>query len=214
MKAKAPKEIVGKGGDIVLYTTKDGRASVDVRLEQETIWLPQKDIAILFDTERSVITKHFRNIFASGELEEEGNVQKMHIPGSDKPVAFYNLDAILSVGYRVNSRRGTEFRIWATSVLREHVLKGYTLNEKRLRDQVARLSELQAAVDVMARVIAGKELSGVETDGLLRVIADYSLALRLLDQYDHQQLRLHGTTETGRFVLTCEAARAAVARMA
>ena len=214
MKAKAPKEIVGKGGDIVLYTTKDGRAAVDVRLEQETIWLPQKDIAILFDTERSVITKHFRNIFASGELEEESNVQKMHIPGSDKPVAFYNLDAILSVGYRVNSRRGTEFRIWATSVLREHVLKGYTLNEKRLRDQVARLSELQAAVDVMARVIAGKELSGVETDGLLRVIADYSLALRLLDQYDHQQLRLHGTTETGRFVLTCEAARAAVARMA
>ena len=137
MKAKAPKEIVGKGGEIVLYTTKDGRAAVDVRLEQETIWLPQKDIAILFDTERSVITKHFRNIFASGELEEESNVQKMHIPGSDKPVAFYNLDAILSVGYRVNSRRGTEFRIWATSVLREHVLKGYTLNEKRLRDQVA-----------------------------------------------------------------------------
>ena len=217
MKAKAPKEIVGKGGEIVLYTTKDGRAAVDVRLEQETIWLPQKDIAILFDTERSVVTKHLRNILATGELEADSVCAKFaHTAADGKKyqTAFYNLDAILSVGYRVNSRRGTEFRIWATSVLREHILKGYTLNEKRLRDQVARLSELQAAVDVMARVIAGKELSGVETDGLLRVIADYSLALRLLDQYDHQQLRLHGTTETGRFVLTCDAARAAVARMA
>ena len=214
MKAKAPKEITGKGGEIVLYTTKDGRAAVDVRLEQETIWLPQKEIAVLFDTERSVITKHFRNIFASGELDKESNVQKMHIAGSDKPVAFYNLDAILSVGYRVNSRRGTEFRIWATSVLRDHLLQGYTLNEKRLRAKVERLAELQAAIDLMGRLVAEKSLSGVETDGLLRVIADYSLALRLLDQYDHQHLRLHGTTEAGLFVLTCEAARAAIARMA
>lgn len=217
MKAKAPTEIVGKGGEIVLYTTKDGRAAVDVRLEQETIWLPQKAIAILFDTERSVVTKHLRNILATGELEADSVCAKFaHTAADGKKyqTAFYNLDAILSVGYRVNSRRGTEFRMWATSVLREHVLKGYTLNEKRLREQVDRLRELQAAVDVMARVISGKELSGVETDGLLRVIADYSLALRLLDQYDHQQLRLHGTTETGRFVLTCEAARAAIARMA
>ena len=148
MKAKAPKEIVGKGGEIVLYTTKDGRAAVDVRLEQETIWLPQKDIAILFDTERSVVTKHLRNILATGELEADSVCAKFaHTAADGKKyqTAFYNLDAILSVGYRVNSRRGTEFRIWATSVLREHILKGNTLNEKRLRDQVARLSELQAA---------------------------------------------------------------------
>lgn len=202
------------GGEIILYRTKDGRTAVDVRLEKETVWLTQKEMAALFATERSVITKHLNNIFQSGELQRESNVQKMHIPGSDKPVAFYSLDAILSVGYRVNSRRGTEFRIWATSVLRDHIVKGYTLNEKRLQAQVARLSELQAAVDVMGRIIAEKAIGGTEAEGLLRVITDYSLALRLLDQYDHQQLRLHATTEIGRFTLTCDAAHAAIARMA
>ncbi len=123
----------------------------------------------------------------------------MHIPGSDKPVVFYSLDAILSVGYRVNSRRGTEFRIWATGVLKDHLVKGYTLNEKRLQAQVVRLSELQSAVDVMGRIIAEKAVTGTEAEGLLRVIIDYPLALRLLDQYDHQQLRLHGITGVGWF---------------
>jgi prophage maintenance system killer protein len=209
-----PAVIEGQGGEIVLYKTKDGRTALDVRLERETVWLSQKQMVDLFATERSVITKHLNNIFRSGELQKESNVQKMHIAGSDKPVAFYSLDAILSVGYRVNSRRGTDFRVWATSVLRDHILKGYTLNEKRLQAQVARLSELQAAVDVMGRIISGKQLTGGEADGLLRVIAGYSLALRLLDEYDHQQLRLHATTETGRFVLSCAAARTAIARMA
>lgn len=129
MNAKEKKtEIKGTGGDIVLYQAKDGRTTLDVRLDQETIWLAQKQMAVLFATERSVITKHLNNIFRSGELRKDSNVQKMHIAGSDKPVVFYNLDAILSVGYRVNSRRGTEFRIWATSVLKEHIVKGYTLN--------------------------------------------------------------------------------------
>jgi prophage maintenance system killer protein len=206
-------EIKGSGGDIVLYTTKDGRTSLDVRLEKETLWLSQKDMTVLFSTERSVITKHLNNIFNSNELEKQSNVQKMHIAGSDKPVAFYSLDAVISVGYRVNSRRGTEFRIWATGVLKDHILKGYSLNEKRLREQNARLRELQAAVDVMGRILLEKAVTGAEAEGLLKVITDYSLALRLLDQYDHQQLRLHGTTETGRFVLTCDAARGAITRM-
>lgn len=207
-------EITGAGGEVILYRTKDGRTLVDVRLEKETIWLAQKEMATLFATDRSVVTKHLNNIFHSGELQRESNVQKMHIPGSDKPVAFYSLDAILSVGYRVNSRQGTEFRIWATSVLREHLLRGYTLNEKRLKAQATRLSELQAAVDVMGRILSEKTVSGTESEGLLRVITDYSLALRLLDQYDHQQLRLHGTTELACFVLTYEAAMPAIARMA
>lgn len=202
------------GGEIVLYRTKDGRTALDVRLEHETLWLTQKEIAVLFVTERSVITRHIRNIFQSGELRQESNVQKMHIAGSDKPVAYYSLDMIISVGYRVNSRRGTEFRIWATSVLKDHIINGYTLNEKRLQAQVTRFSELQAALDVMARVISEKAITGTEAEGLLRVITDYSLALRLLDQYDHQQLRLHATTEIGRFVLTCDAARGAITRMA
>lgn len=214
---KVPKTIVGKGGEIVLYRTKDGRASVDVRLEQETVWLTQKDMAVLFDTDRSVITKHLRNIFITNELQKKSVCAKFAhtaLDGKTYQTTFYNLDMALSVGYRVNSKRGTEFRIWATSVLREHILRGYSLNEKRLRAKVEQLAELQAAVDVLGRIIAGKELSGVEADGLLRVITDYSRALHLLDQYDHQQLRVQGTTEIGKFVLTCETARRAIATMA
>ena len=212
--AKNIIKIKGTGGEIVLYRTKDGRTAVDVRLEKDTLWLVQKDMAALFSTERSVITKHINNIFQSGELHRESNVQKMHVSGSDKPVAFYSLDAILSVGYRVNSRRGTEFRIWATQVLKDHILKGYTLNERRLQVQVSRLKELQQAVDLMGRIVSERTITGTEAEGLIKVITEYSLALRLLDQYDHQQLRLHGTTEVGRFILTCEASHSAIARMA
>ena len=130
--------------------------------------------AVFLRRDRSVILRHIRNIYKTSELDLDSTCAKIAQVAADGKVRemdLYNLDMIIGVGYRVNSRRGTEFRIWATSVLREHILKGYTLNEKRLRDQVARLSELQAAVDVMARVIAGKRIVGVETDGLLRVIA-------------------------------------------
>ena len=205
------------GGDsrsIVLYKSPDGHLSMDVRLEHETLWLTQKDMASLFATERSVITKHIRNIFRSGELRQESNVQKMHIPHSDKPVAFYNLDAIISVGYRVNSRRGTQFRIWATGVLRDHILKGYTINEKRLKEQNARLLELEQAVKLLGQVIEGRELAHDEADGLLRVITDYAHALSLLDQYDHHKLKIWATTRRAPFVLTYDAARAAIDRMA
>ena len=214
---KTVKKICGKGGEIVLYRTKDGRASVDVRLEQETVWLNLNQIARLFDRDKSVISRHLRNIFISNELERISVVAFFATTAADGKtyqVENFNLDAILSIGYRVNSRRGTEFRMWATSILRDHLLRGYSLNEKRLQAKVERLAELQAAVDVLGRIIAGKELSGVEADGLLRVITDYSRALHLLDQYDHQQLRVQGTTESGKFVLTCETARRAIATMA
>ena len=141
------------GDEIVLYQSPDGSVKLNVRLERETIWLSQKQMAILFDTERSVITKHLRNIFQSGELEEKSNVQKMHIPGSDKPVAFYSLDAILSVGYRVNSKRGTQFRIWATQVLRDHILRGYTVNARRLQ-------ELQQTIRLVSTLADRRALSG------------------------------------------------------
>jgi hypothetical protein len=110
---------------IVIYRAKDGRTCLEVNLQRETVWLSQAQLATLFDVERSVITKHIRNVFQTNELESESNVQKMHIAGSDKPVAFYALDMIIAVGYRVNSKRGTQFRIWATQVLRDHLLKGY-----------------------------------------------------------------------------------------
>jgi len=122
------------GGEIVLYRASDGTVNLDVRLERESVWLTQAQMAELFATERSVITKHLGNIFRSGELDQKSNVQKMHITGSDRPVSFFNLDVAISVGYRVNSKRGTQFRIWATRVLREHILKGFTVNERRLKE--------------------------------------------------------------------------------
>lgn len=202
---------------IIIYRAKDGRTSLEVNLQQDTLWLNLQQIAVLFERDKSVISRHLSNIFSTNELGRESVVAKNATTAADGKtyqVEFYNLDAIISVGYRVNSRRGTEFRIWATGILKDHIIKGYTLNEKRLQDQVARLSELQAAVDVMGRIIGEKAISGTEAEGLLRVITEYSFALRLLDQYDHQQLRLHGTTEVGRFILTCEAAHSAIARMA
>jgi len=213
-------EIKGTGGNIVLYKTKDGRVALDVRLEQETLWLSLNEIADLFGRDKSVISRHLRNIFSSKELKRGLTVAffatVQHEGGRtvERQIEFFNLDVILSVGYRVNSRRGTQFRIWATQVLKDHILKGYTLHEKRLQAQVARLKELQNAVDLMGRILGKRVISGTEAEGLLKVIADYSLALGLLDQYDHQQLRLHSTTETGRFILTCAGACAAIIQMA
>lgn len=115
------------GGAIVVYATSDGEVRVEVRLERDTVWLTQEQMARLFGRERPVITRHVRNVFREGELDEKSNVHFLHIAGSDKPVGFYNLDVIISVGYRVKSQRGTQFRIRATRTLREHLVRGYTL---------------------------------------------------------------------------------------
>jgi len=208
------------GGDsrsIVLYKSPDGQVSMDVRLEHETLWLTQKDMASLFATERSVITKHVSNILKSKELDHNSvcaNFAHTAADGKTYQTTYYNLDMIISVGYRVNSRRGTQFRIWATGVLRDHILKGYTINEKRLKEQNARLLELERAVKLLGQVIEGRELAHDEADGLLRVITDYAHALSLLDQYDHHKLKIGPTTRHAPFVLTYDAARAAIDRMA
>ena len=114
---------------ILIYQTEDGTAMTEVRLAAETVWLRQEQMAQLFGRERSVIGKHLHNVFAEGELDEKSNVQNLHIAGSDKPVRFYNLDVIISIGYRVKSQQGTRFRQWATRTLREHLTQGYTLND-------------------------------------------------------------------------------------
>ncbi|MBM3263313.1 MAG: virulence RhuM family protein [candidate division Zixibacteria bacterium] len=126
--------------DISIYQTEWG--TVEVRVDQETVWLSQEQMEQLFGRERSVITKHVRNVFVEGELDEKSNVQNLHIAGSDKPIKFYNLDVIISVGYRVKSRQGTRFRQWAIGILREHLTQGYTLNRQRLE---ANARELEAA---------------------------------------------------------------------
>jgi len=199
--------------EIVIYRTKDGKAALEVNLRGETLWLNQGQMSILFDRDRSVITKHLSNIFKSGELDKKSNVQKMHIAGSDKPVVCYNLDVIISLGYRVNSKRGTQFRIWATQILKDHILKGYSINENRLREQNSRLLELQKTVSLMQRVMEGRELARDEATGLLQVITDYSYALSLLDQYDHRQLKIRHTTGKTSFLLTYEAARKAIDKL-
>jgi hypothetical protein len=134
-------------GDVLLYQAKGGIA-LEVRLQGDTVWLTQPQMAKLFGRERSVVTKHVNNVFAEGELDRKSNVQNMHIASSDKPVALYSLDTIISVGYRVKSKQGTRFRIWATQTLREHLLRGYPLNEKRLRERG--LNEVEQAIELLS----------------------------------------------------------------
>jgi len=169
-------------GQIIVYDNK-----VEVRLYKETVWLSQTQISDLFMTERSVITKHLNNIFRTNELREESNVQKMHIARSDKPVKFYNLDVIISVGYRVNSKRGTQFRIWATNVLKKHLIDGYTINEKRLKTAEYKYQELQKSLKLLSNVIQLENVSD-ETKGIIQVISQYSYALDILDDFDHEKL--------------------------
>ncbi|PJB96366.1 MAG: hypothetical protein CO080_03435, partial [Nitrospirae bacterium CG_4_9_14_0_8_um_filter_70_14] len=144
-------------GEVIVYEAPDGQVRVDVRLERETVWLSLNQVAELFDRDKSVISRHLRNVFESGELERAATVAKNATVqteggrGVTREIEFFNLDAILSVGYRVNSKRGTQFRIWATTTLREHLLRGYTLNERRLRERG--LSEIEQAVGLLARTL-------------------------------------------------------------
>ena len=126
-------DIAKQQSDFILYTSDDGDVNVEVFLKDETVWMAQKAMGLLFGKDRSVITKHLKNIFSSGELEEKSNVQKMHFGHSDKPIKFYNLDAIISVGYRINSYQATQFRIWATKTLKEYIIKGFVLDDERLK---------------------------------------------------------------------------------
>ncbi|OGS81550.1 MAG: cytochrome C biogenesis protein CycH [Gallionellales bacterium GWA2_55_18] len=180
-------------GQIAIYQTNDGQTRIDVRMEQDSVWLRQEQMGELFERERSVITKHLRNIFIEGELEEKSNVQNLHIAGSDKPVKLYNLDVIISVGYRVKSIAGTRFRQWASQRLREYLVQGYTLNQQRLEAQQEKLAELKQAIALSARLIHNKNLSPSESRGILAILEKYSHALTVLDDYDHQRLQVIGT---------------------
>ena len=204
-------------GEIIIYQTEDGQAKIDVKLERETIWLNLDQMATLFGRDKSVISRHLNNVFKSQELLRKSVVAKNATTASDGKtymVDYYNLDAIISIGYRVNSRRGTQFRIWATQVLKDHIVKGYTVNEKRLRDENTRLKELQETVDLLGRIIDQRQLVGQEAEGLLKVVADYSQALKLLDDYDYSRLTIGDVTEQPRFAISYEAARSAIDKLA
>lgn len=184
--------------NIIIYSGADKKIHLEVTLKGESIWLTQKQIAALFDVQRPAITKHLENIFKSEELSERSVSSKMEHTAADGKTyktTFYSLDAIISVGYRVNSMRATQFRIWATGVLRDHILKGYTVNEKRLKESgPIKLKELERTVSLLQSVIRSKSLSAGEAKGLLSVITDYANSWILLQQYDAGNLK----TQRGR----------------
>ncbi len=179
-----------RNDEVAIYRTPDGVVTLEVRLEKETIWLDAHQMGTLFERDRSVIVRHIRNIYKTGELSAGSTCAKnaqVAADGKIRTMDIYNLDMIISVGYRVNSKRGTEFRIWATNVLRDHIIRGYTVNDSRLK-------ELNQAIRLIADVAERKALTGDEATALLRVVADYSYALDLLDDYDHERVRVRDTS--------------------
>ncbi len=201
---------------IIIYQSADGKASLDVHLEQETVWLSQEQMAELFGRERSVITKHLRNVFKEGELEEASvRAKYAHTAADGKTyqTKFYNLDVIISVGYRVKSQRGTQFRQWATTVLRDHLVQGYTINQQRLTEQAEKLTEMQQAMDLLTRTLERQQLVNDLGKDVLQVITDYAYALNLLDRYDHGTLAIEKTSSAADFVLDYEAANQIVQSM-
>lgn len=200
-------------GEIVIYQTQDGQTSIDVRLENETLWLNLNQIASLFGRDKSVISRHIANIFKEAELDPNSVVAKNATTGTDGKtyqVEHFNLDVIISVGYRVNSVRGTQFRIWANKVLKDHLVKGYTVNEKRLKEQTDQLEQLKQTVKLLGNVTSNKALTSDEATGLLKVITDYTYALDVLDQYDHQVLEIKATTSKELFHITYKEAMKAI----
>lgn len=206
-------------GEIIIYESQDGKTAVDVKLENQTLWLSQKLMAELFDKDSDTIGLHIKNIFSEGELEETATTEFFSVVQQEgkrkvnRKVKFYNLDVILSVGYRVSSKKGTRFRIWANQVLKDYLVKGYTVNEKRLREQKEQLEQLKQTVRLLGNVLETQSLNSDEATGLLKVITDYTYALDVLDQYDHQVLQLGLTTSQELFRITYEEGKKAIAEL-
>ncbi|MBF0460740.1 MAG: virulence protein RhuM/Fic/DOC family protein [Magnetococcales bacterium] len=193
--------------EITIYQAENG--VVEVQLGQNTVWLRQEQMGELFGRERSVITKHVRNVFAEGELVEEGNVQILHIAGSDKPVRFYSLDVIISVGYRVKSIQGTRFRQWATRILHEHMTQGYTLNRQRLE---ANACALEAALQLVKKATQSTELLTDTGRGLLNIVTRYAQTFLLLQRYD-EGLLIEPPEQSGGLLPTLTQARVSLAQL-
>ncbi|MCX6257632.1 MAG: virulence RhuM family protein [Bacteroidia bacterium] len=199
--------MAGKG-EIVIYQSEDGSSGIEVRLDGNTIWLNQRQMADLFHKDSDSISLHLKNIYEEQELEEKSTTEFFSVVQTEgkrkvsRKIRFYNLDAVLSVGYRVNSKRGTQFRIWANQVLKDYLIKGFAIDQKRLQEQQQKIEELYQAVDLIKSVAISKELTTPESQGLLRVITDYVYALNILDQYDHQKLVVTETSEKNTIEIT------------
>ena len=180
-------------GEIILYQTADGRTSIDVKLENETVWLTQAQMAILFEKDQSVIARHIKNALAEGELDDS-NMQKVHNTLSKyKPTTVYNLDVIISVGYRVHSQRGVQFRRWANSVLKDYLIKGYAVKNDLVQQKY---DDLKALVDVMGRTMGYLDSpADDQIRSIFDVVKDYTYALDTLDSYDYQNLGIRATSK-------------------
>ena len=199
---------MGKG-EIIIYQSSDGQTELDVRLEGDSVWLSQAQLSSLFNSDRTSVGRHIRNIYKSGELEENATcafftqVQQEGKRTVKRTIPYYNLDMVISIGYRVNSKRATQFRIWANRVLKEYLIKGYAINHNAKAEQ---LEELKRTIAVMNDVLAAKSVTKEEAIGLLRVISDFAYGLDTLDRYDYQQLEISDTTTEELFRATYESA--------
>jgi prophage maintenance system killer protein len=205
--------------EIEIYRTSDNQTEVEVRFDGETVWLNQYQLAELFKTDRTSILKHLQNIYSTHELEEISTCAKIAQVRKEgkrevkREVLHYNLDAILSVGYRVNSKRGTQFRQWAMQRLKDYLVKGYAINEKRLTEAKNRFYELKQAVTLLDKVAKTKDISGNEAQGLLKVLSDFTVALEILDQYDHQTLKIRKTRSKEIFRISYKEAKKAIEQL-
>ena len=188
-------------GEIIIYTSDDGKISLDTKLENNTIWLTQKDMAELFGVKTPAINKHLNNIYQEGELSQDATISILEIVQKEgkrnvkRQTAFYNLDAIISVGYRVNSSRATQFRIWATNVLKEYLTRGYAINEKLLNDKQEKIKTLQTTVSLLTRSLTNQIESLDDAQQVAKILDNFAKGLDLLDNFDHKTLDVKGSTQ-------------------
>jgi hypothetical protein len=200
-------------GYIIFYQAGPDEEQIEVKLENESVWLNLNQIASLFDRDKSVISRHLKNIFEEKELDRDSVVAKNATTGTDGKtyqVEYFNLDVIISIGYRVKSKKGTQFRIWANQVLKEYLIKGYSIDKSRLQQNLRHLEELRQTVKLLGNVVESKVLNTEEATGLLKVITDYTYALDVLDQYDHQTLEIGATTRNELFQISYSEAMRAI----
>lgn len=206
-----------KKGEIVIYQAKSGPVEILADINKNTFWLTQQQVGELFQVQKAAISKHVSNIFKSGELNKKSTVSILEIVQKEgarlitRSIEHYNLDLVVSIGYRVNSTRATQFRIWATKVLREHIIKGYTINKQRLpKLEDKQLNELEQTVGLIKKTLLNRQLSSFEESGLLRVITDYANTWVLLQKYDEAKLALPSKTKSVKAKLSYDLAVEAI----
>jgi len=202
-KIKIKKSVGNSESKVVIYRNRNGKADLKIKFYKETVWLSQKQISVLFDTDRTSVTKHINNIFKSLELKRKSvcaNFAHTARDGKIYRTNFYNLDLIISVGYRVNSKKATQFRIWATRTLKEYLVDGYVLNKRRLLEQKIRVERLIETVELIKQKSELPQLEGQEKE-LIVIISDYIESLSLLKQYDDRKIRVSGLSEKVKYVL-------------